>query len=203
MKTLGIFFLIAAALLVVGIFLNLSPSGSEERIFKMEEAVHESSKKLKDFADFGQALGYQAGQIDIRSDKDIFSTSSTLKYQREKRVFYFAIAAGIFGIVGLILLVTQTRRENYYETSDKYPGASLSQTNTILTQTATNIIPQVRVSNKQEKIGNIFLYVDNLVAGPYTLSEVNYFLSNESVTYQTLFCIEGHENWKPLSNLFT
>jgi hypothetical protein len=47
MKPLGILFLIAAALLVFGVIINLFPSGSEERIYKSEEALHESTQKLK------------------------------------------------------------------------------------------------------------------------------------------------------------
>ena len=115
MKTLGILFLITAALLVVGVIINLSPSGSENRIYKLEESVHESSQNLKKFAEVGRALGYQTGQIDIRSDEDIFSTSSSLKSQREMRVLYFAIAAGILGILGLILVVSQSQPESHHE----------------------------------------------------------------------------------------
>lgn len=100
MKTLGTLFLITAALLVVGVIINLSPSGSEERIYKSEEALHEASQNLKNFAEAGRALGYQTGQIDIRSDRDIFSTSSSLKSQREMRVFYFAIPSRHFGYRG-------------------------------------------------------------------------------------------------------
>jgi len=203
MKTLGILFLITAALLVVGVIINLSPSGSENRIYKLEESVHESSQNLKKFAEVGRALGYQTGQIDIRSDEDIFSTSSSLKSQREMRVLYFAIAAGILGILGLILVVSQSQPESHHETAVKSQVASLSNTNPIVTQAMPKPMPEVQVSKNPEKIGNIFIYVNDEVAGPYTISEVKVFFSNEFVTYQTLFCLEGSQNWRPLSDILT
>jgi hypothetical protein len=213
MKTLGTLFLITAALLVVGVIINLSPSGSEERIYKSEEALHEASQNLKNFAEAGRALGYQTGQIDIRSDRDIFSTSSSLKSQREMRVFYFAIAAGILGIVGLILVVSQSQRQSYHTPSVK-PQAVQSQRQSYHTPSVKS--QAVWLSNtepiskqdlpkavKPEAIDNIFLYVNGEVKGPHSSSEIQFLIHDGYITYQTLCCLEGSEDWRPLSEIVT
>lgn len=196
MKTLGTLFLITAALLVVGVIINLSPSGSEERIYKSEEALHEASQNLKNFAEAGRALGYQTGQIDIRSDRDIFSTSSSLKSQREMRVFYFAIPAGILGIVGLILVVSQSQRQSYHTPSVKSQAVSLSNTEPISKQDLPKAV-------KPKAIDNIFLYVNGEVKGPHSSSEIQFLIHDGYVTYQTLCCLEGSEDWRPLSEIVT
>jgi len=196
MKTLGILFLITAALLVVGVIINLSPSGSEERIYKSEEALHEASQNLRNFAEAGRALGYQTGQIDIRSDRNIFSTSSSLKSQREMRVFYFAIAAGILGIVGLILVVSQSQRQSNHTPSVKSQAVWLSNTEPISKQDLPKAV-------KPEAIDNIFLYVNGEVKGPHSSSEIQFLIHDGYITYQTLCCLEGSEDWKPLSEIVT
>jgi len=196
MKTLGTLFLITAALLVVGVIINLSPSGSEERIYKSEEALHEASQNLKNFAEAGRALGYQTGQIDIRSDRDIFSTSSSLKSQREMRVFYFAIPAGILGIVGLILVVSQSQRQSYHTPSVKSQAVSLSNTE----PTSKQDLPK---AVKPKAIDNIFIYVNGEVKGPHSSSEIQFLIHDGYITYQTLCCLEGSEDWRPLSEIVT
>lgn len=47
----------------------------------------------------------------------------------------------------------------------------------------------------------IFLHLDGNVMGPFTTTQIEDYLQSGAATLDTLCCIEGSEQWQPLSSL--
>lgn len=193
MKTLGVLFIIAAIFLGIGAIQNSSPSDLERKQSESAEVAHSHNKTSESLNRLMTDLGGSAKPIDYRHADEMSSASERQRAEREQRLLFFAIPAGLLGITGLILVVSQR----------KPAGSHVPAQPPLHTTANSNPAPIASPSPPPPpKVGHgIYLHMRGEVAGPYTTSEVEGYLANGTVTLQTLCCVEGSEDWKPISDL--
>ena len=186
MKTLGILFIIVAVVLGIAAFANSTPDSLETMQSGVAAESRKDRKEMEALNKFAEASGVATHEIDTDQEDEWRAKSADRRSEREQRLLFCAVPAGLLGITGLILVVSQRR-------SSPIPLPTVPRPTAAATFSRPPPPPNVG--------RGIYLHIAGEVTGPFTTAEVEEFLQDGSATFKTLCCIEGSEQWQPLSTL--
>ena len=107
MKKLGILFIIIAVFLGIGAFVNSSPGDMERMQSEYADKARGRRKEMEALNKFAELSGVRAHKIDTSYEDEERSDSASKRSEREQRLLFYAIPAGLLGITGLVLVVSQ------------------------------------------------------------------------------------------------